>query len=289
MPGSRPLISMLRSPSTWSRPAQLLHAPQVVEQAPLLYYLATRNPVDRNFWETDRAPGRCDATELAPVRAGGGVARDDRVALGHHVFHGFVPVGKRRLDPHDALAGTGAAAPLRQVRAGREMAHEALGVPLVDGGEISGVPHLVESSHHRTRRHRRCLAAWAPQQLAPAVGARGAHRLRARRAERALVAADECLGVQPDLPAALLARRPHLERHRLLLPSGPTMPSRLPRRPSSARLTALRRSAAISTSLRHVAHHPVDARRRAGGAHSAHDYSIPRYHPGPGSVFCSRE
>src|SRR5690349_8343484 len=80
--------------------AELLQPPQLVEQAPLLGDLAVGHAVDRDLRHADLRPRRRDArqpAELAEVRARRGVARDDRVALGHHRLDRLVPVGERGL------------------------------------------------------------------------------------------------------------------------------------------------------------------------------------------------
>src|SRR5690242_13660686 len=67
--------------------AQLLQPSQLVEQAPLLGDLASRDAIDRDLRHADRPAGRRQSRqppELAEVRAGRGVARDDQVALRDH-------------------------------------------------------------------------------------------------------------------------------------------------------------------------------------------------------------
>src|SRR6185295_11005215 len=208
--------------------AELLQPAQLVQETPLLGDLAARHAIDRDLGHGDRPARRRQAgqsAELTAMRAGRRVARDHQVALGHHGLDGLVPVGERDLRPAYALARTLAATPVGQVRARREVTHEVLGVDLVDGGEVAAVPGVVQTGYDGARRDRGCLAPRPAHQLTAAVGACLCHAARARRAERALVAAHEGLGAEPEPRAAFLARLPHLERHGV--PS-PGLPGRLP-------------------------------------------------------------
>src|SRR5438552_16378842 len=109
--------------------AELLQPSQLVEEAPLLGHLAARHAIDRDLRHGDLAAGRRQSgqpAEFTEVRAGGGVARHDRVALADHGLDALVPVGERRLGAPGALACAVAAAPIGQVRARRKVADEVL-------------------------------------------------------------------------------------------------------------------------------------------------------------------